>query len=68
MNYVLTSINLFSTLFFLWNAVEDSERNDGSAEKPHCMSENLRDILGKYSWSALTSFVFDLETDLQGLE
>ena len=27
--------------------VEDSERNDGSAEKPYYMSENLRDILGK---------------------
>ena len=33
----------FSFIF----AVEDSERNDGSAEKPYYMSENLRDILGK---------------------
>ena len=33
------------TIFFCF--LEDSERNDGSAEKPYYMSENLRDILGK---------------------
>jgi hypothetical protein len=37
---------LIIPLFFFF-AVEDSERNDGSAEKPYYMSENLRDILGK---------------------
>jgi hypothetical protein len=28
-------------------AVEDSERNDGSAEKPYFMSRNLMNILSK---------------------
>lgn len=27
--------------------MEDSERNDGSAEKPYYMSKNLMSILGK---------------------
>ena len=33
--------------FFFLFAVEDSERNDGSPEKPHYMSKPLRKILGK---------------------
>ncbi|XP_046845307.1 choline transporter-like protein 4 isoform X2 [Xenia sp. Carnegie-2017] len=33
------------TIFFCF--LEDCERNDGSAEKPYYMSDNLRDILGK---------------------
>lgn len=33
------------TLFFCF--LEDSERNDGSAEKPFYMSKNLSDILNK---------------------
>lgn len=33
----------------IWNIfpVEDLERNDGSAEKPYLMSEDLRKILNK---------------------
>lgn len=31
------------------NTVEDSERNDGSAEKPYFMSKSLMRILGKHN-------------------
>lgn len=36
--------------------VEDSERNDGSAQKPYFMSSNLRKIFGhknKRSWKVM---------------
>lgn len=36
----------FVVLFLLYT-VEDSERNDGSPEKPYYMSKSLRKIIGK---------------------
>ena len=36
----------FVVLFLLYT-VEDSERNDGSQEKPYYMSKSLRKIIGK---------------------
>ena len=36
----------FVVLFLLYT-VEDSERNDGSPEKPYYMSKPLRKIIGK---------------------
>lgn len=34
-------------MFSVDRTVEDSERNDGSEEKPYFMSKNLMRILGK---------------------
>jgi len=34
-------------LYVLFHTVEDSERNDGSPEKPYYMNKSLKKILGK---------------------
>ena len=42
-------------LLFLLHTVEDSERNDGTPEKPYYMNKSLRKILGKKNKKASDS-------------
>ena len=44
---LLALISIKFLVLFLLYTVEDSERNDGSPEKPYYMSKSLRKIIGK---------------------
>ena len=44
---LLALISIKFVVLFLLYTVEDSERNDGSPEKPYYMSKSLRKIIGK---------------------
>lgn len=44
-----------SNTFVVFIAVEDSERNDGTPEKPYYMSKSLKKIIGKKNKKASDS-------------